>query len=30
MWASQIIATGAEVTPPPVDTYAAAFRLKFR
>lgn len=30
MWASQIIATGACVTPPPVDIYAAAFRLKFR
>ncbi|WP_170229360.1 ATP-binding protein [Polyangium fumosum] len=30
MWASQIIATNASVTPPPVETYATAFRLKFR
>jgi SpoVK/Ycf46/Vps4 family AAA+-type ATPase len=30
MWASQIIATNASVTPPPVDTYVAAFHLKFR
>lgn len=30
MWASQIIATNASVTPPPVETYVAAFRLKFR
>lgn len=30
MWASQIIATSSSVTPPPVDTYATAFRLKFR
>ncbi len=30
MWASHIIATNASVTPPPVETYATAFRLKFR
>ncbi|HRI69595.1 MAG TPA: ATP-binding protein [Polyangium sp.] len=30
MWASQIIATNASVTPPPVETYVAAFQLKFR
>lgn len=30
MWASQIIATNASVTPPPIQTYVAAFQLKFR
>ncbi len=30
MWASHIIATNSSVTPPPVDTYRAAFVLKFR
>jgi AAA+ superfamily predicted ATPase len=30
MWASQIIATNGSVTPPPVETYSMAFRLKFR
>ncbi|MBK9258549.1 MAG: ATP-binding protein [Polyangiaceae bacterium] len=30
MWASQIIASNASVTPPPLDTYRAAFQLKFR
>lgn len=30
MWASQIIATNASVTPPPIETYMAAFQLKFR
>jgi|GEM_PF-2483298 len=30
MWASQIIASNASVTPPPLGTYLAAFRLKFR
>lgn len=30
MWASQIIATNASVTAPPVETYVAAFQLKFR
>lgn len=29
MWASQIIATNSSVTAPPVETYIAAFRLKF-
>lgn len=30
MWASQIIMKNATVTPPPVETYVAAFQLKFR
>lgn len=30
MWASQIIAANMSVTPPPAETYATAFRLKFR
>ena len=30
MWASQIIANNQSVTPPPFETYATAFRLKFR
>jgi SpoVK/Ycf46/Vps4 family AAA+-type ATPase len=30
MWASQIIATNSSVTAPPVETYIAAFQLKFR
>ncbi len=30
MWASQIIATNSSVTAPPVETYVAAFHLKFR
>jgi SpoVK/Ycf46/Vps4 family AAA+-type ATPase len=29
MWASQIIATNSSVTAPPVETYVAAFQLKF-
>lgn len=29
MWASELIATNAPPSPPPVDRYAGAFRLKF-
>jgi hypothetical protein len=29
MWASELIRTGAPASPPPVECYASAFRLKF-